>query len=107
MKLHCETCNPRATILGPDEIESLLAEVEGWQLNTDDHAQKLTRTFATRNYPKSISFTNGVAELAETANHHPVLIVEYSSVTVIWWSHSVKGLCRNDFIMASKTSELF
>jgi 4a-hydroxytetrahydrobiopterin dehydratase len=28
-------------------------------------------------------------------------------VTVSWWTHKIKGLHRNDFIMASKTDELY
>ncbi|MCS6863157.1 MAG: 4a-hydroxytetrahydrobiopterin dehydratase, partial [Abditibacteriales bacterium] len=27
--------------------------------------------------------------------------------TVTWWTHKIKGLHRNDFIMAAKTDELF
>jgi 4a-hydroxytetrahydrobiopterin dehydratase len=26
---------------------------------------------------------------------------------VEWWTHKIKGLHRNDFIMASKTDQLF
>jgi 4a-hydroxytetrahydrobiopterin dehydratase len=28
-------------------------------------------------------------------------------VTVQWWSHKIKGLHKNDFIMAAKTDEVF
>jgi 4a-hydroxytetrahydrobiopterin dehydratase len=54
-----------------------------------------------------MAFTNAVAKLAESADHHPQLIVEYSSVTVLWWTHAIQGLHKNDFIMAAKTSMLF
>ena len=103
----CEACSASATQLTPEEIQSLLPEVSGWEIISDSNIQKLSRTFKTKNYAESMSFTNAVAELAEAVNHHPLLIVEYASVTVVWWSHTIQGLHKNDFIMASKTSALF
>ncbi|MFZ3143332.1 4a-hydroxytetrahydrobiopterin dehydratase, partial [Psychrobacter glacincola] len=38
--------------------------------------------------------------------HHPGILVEWGKVTVTWWSHSIKGLHRNDFVMAAKTDSL-
>jgi 4a-hydroxytetrahydrobiopterin dehydratase len=103
----CEACNASATRLTLGEIQLLLPEVSGWEIICESDIQKLSRTFKTKNYAESMSFTNAVAELAESANHHPLLIVEYSSVTVLWWSHKIEGLHKNDFIMAAKTSALF
>ena len=103
----CEACSASATQLTPEEIQSFLPEVSGWDIICESNIQKLSRTFKTKNYAESMSFTNAVAELAESANHHPLLIVEYSSVTVLWWSHKIKGLHTNDFILAAKTSALF
>jgi 4a-hydroxytetrahydrobiopterin dehydratase len=28
-------------------------------------------------------------------------------VTVTWWTHKIRGLHRNDFIMAAKTDQLY
>jgi len=103
----CEACRADAPLLTQEEILSLMPEVEGWQITVEDDLQKLTRVFKTKNYRQSLSFTNDVAALAEEANHHPLLVLEYASVTVEWWSHKIKGLHKNDFIMAAKTSELF
>lgn len=102
----CEACRADTPLLTSDEIMSLLPKVEEWELISQDNIQKLTRTFKTKDYTQSLTFTNAVAALAEQANHHPLLIVEYASVTVQWWSHKIKGLHKNDFIMAAKTSEL-
>ena len=38
--------------------------------------------------------------------YHPGLLTEWGKVTVTWWSHSIKGLHRNDFIMAARTDEV-
>lgn len=106
-KSNCEACSADAKKLTTGEIEALLPEVKDWELITDNNIQKLTRTFNSGNYARSIAFTNAVAELAQESDHHPLLIVEYGSVTVVWWSHKIKGLHLNDFIMASRTSDAF
>jgi pterin-4a-carbinolamine dehydratase len=46
-------------------------------------------------------------ELAEAEGHHPAILTEWGKVTVTWWTHKIKGLHRNDFIMAAKTGPLY
>ena len=48
-----------------------------------------------------------VGESAEAEGHHPVIVTEWGRVTVTWWTHKIKGLHRNDFIMAAKMDKLF
>ncbi len=106
-KAHCEACDISAKTVSKDEINTLMPQVPGWEIIDDAGIHKLSQTFTTKKYTKSMSFTNDVAKLAESINHHPLMVVEYGSVTVVWWSHEIKGLHKNDFIMAAKTSELF
>jgi 4a-hydroxytetrahydrobiopterin dehydratase len=103
------TCGCRADTkkLTPGEIEKYLSEVEGWEVITESGIQKLKRKFITRIFKRSMLFTNKVADLAEEVDHHPQIIVEFSSVTILWWSHTVEGLHKNDFILAGRSSELF
>jgi 4a-hydroxytetrahydrobiopterin dehydratase len=35
------------------------------------------------------------------------LLTEWGSTMVTWWTHKIKGLHRNDFIMAAKTDERY
>jgi len=106
-KQTCEACSSGAKPLTKDEIQHYLREVDDWELIEEAGIQKLKRVFLTLNYTKSIDFTIEVARMAERADHHPQLIVDYGTVAVIWWSHKIKGLHKNDFIMAAKTSERF
>jgi len=106
-ELECEACSADANLLSQAEITSLLLDIEGWELVVEMNVQKLKRVFVTKNYTKSMAFTNAVASLAENANHHPQITVEYGSVAVTWWTHKISGLHKNDFIMAAKTSKLF
>jgi len=54
----------------------------------------------------ALAFTNRVGALAEAEGHHPALLTEWGRVTVTWWTHKIRGLHRNDFIMAAKTDAL-
>jgi 4a-hydroxytetrahydrobiopterin dehydratase len=33
-------------------------------------------------------------------------LIEWGRITVQWWTHKIKGLHHNDFIMAAKTDEI-
>jgi 4a-hydroxytetrahydrobiopterin dehydratase len=61
--------------------------------------------FAT--FADALQFTNVVGKLAEAEGHHPTLLTEWGKVTVTWWTHKIRGLHRNDFIMAAKTDALY
>ncbi|MDA9805629.1 4a-hydroxytetrahydrobiopterin dehydratase, partial [Gammaproteobacteria bacterium] len=58
------------------------------------------------NYRDSVEFSNKVAEMADKEDHHPVITIEWGKVTIVWWSHKIQGLHKNDFICASKTDYL-
>jgi ABC-type multidrug transport system fused ATPase/permease subunit len=45
-------------------------------------------------------------EIAEAEGHHPALLTQWGSLTVTWWTHKIRGLHRNDFIMAAKLDSL-
>jgi len=46
-----------------------------------------------------------VGELAESEGHHPSLLTEWGRVRVMWYTTKIKGLHRNDFVMAAKTDQ--
>ena len=59
------------------------------------------------NFLKSQSFVNKVGEIAEKEGHHPAILLEWGKVQVSWWTHKIRGLHENDFIMSAKTDQLF
>ncbi len=88
------------------EIQRLLPEVPNWQLKEVNGEKRLERVFKFKDFAEALAFTDKVGALAQEENHHPMLITEWGQVTVDWWTHKVKGLHQNDFIMAAKTDEL-
>lgn len=102
----CEACSADAPKVSEAELAQLIKEIPDWNIEVRDGVMQLERAYAFRTFKHALAFTNAVGEIAETANHHPSLLTEWGKVTVTWWSHSIKGLHRNDFIMAARTDEL-
>ena len=101
----CEACRIDAPIVSDDEASLLIKEIEGWDF-IDDGVKKLKKEFSFSNYSDSVDFSNKIADMAEQEDHHPQIILEWGKVTVIWWSHKIKGLHKNDFICAAKTNNI-
>src|SRR5438876_1128089 len=72
-----------------------------------DGIKRLRRVFSVDDFAQALEFTKKVGELAAREGHHPALLTEWGRTTVTWWTHKIKGLHRNDFIMAAKTDELY
>lgn len=85
----------------------MLPRVPCWNLVERDGIERLERAFEFRNFAEALAFTVKIGELAEEEGHHPALLTEWGRVTVSWWTHKIKGLHRNDFIMAAKTSQAY
>lgn len=106
-QLKCEACRGGDPALTDIEIADLIPEVLEWQLVTQENILRLQRVFKLKNYTQAVAFTNKIAAIAEEEDHHPLIVLEWGRVTVQWWTHVVKGLHKNDFVMAAKTDELF
>lgn len=103
----CVACRGGDPSLTEAEIAELLPQIPEWQTVEQDAILRLQRIFKFKNYAQSLEFANKVAAIAEVEDHHPLIVLEWGRVTVQWWTHVVKGLHKNDFIMAAKTDELF
>ena len=101
----CVACDGGAPRTAGEALRALLREVPDWRCETRDGVEQLERTFAFANFAEALAFTNAVGALAEEHNHHPSLLTEWGRVRVTWWTHTIKGLHRNDFVMAAKTDQ--
>ncbi len=102
----CEVCRIGAPTVSAAEASELLKQIADWSLINVDGINQLQREYKFKNFVKAMAFANQLAEVAEAQGHHPGILVEWGKVTVTWWSHSIKGLHSNDFIMAAKTDKL-
>jgi len=103
----CEACRRDAPTVTEQEVAALMPQVPEWQIVTVDGIRRLQRGYSFKNFVDALAFTNRVGTLAEEEGHHPDLLTAWGQVTVTWWSHKIRGLHRNDFIMAAKTDRLY
>ena len=104
--MKCEACQRGAPRVTGEESRTLHEHVRDWKLVERDGIQRLEQNFSFGDFADALAFTNSVGALAEEEGHHPALLTEWGSVTVTWWTHKIRGLHQNDFIMAAKTDEL-
>lgn len=95
---HCKGCEGISGPLSEKSIRRLLKDVPDWTIE----GGRLTRRFEFLNFHQTIEFVNMLAWLCNLENHHPDLLVSYSTCTVQFITHAVSGLTENDFITAAK-----
>jgi 4a-hydroxytetrahydrobiopterin dehydratase len=102
----CEACRAGAPPATAQERADFLQAHPGWEVVEADGEPQVRRVFKFPDFKAALAFTNRVGELAERENHHPALLTEWGRVTVRWWTHKIRGLHRNDLILAARTDAL-
>lgn len=103
---HCAPINATSNQIDDNEASQLLKGLDGWEIHSKGNEPRLEKSFKFDDFKQALDFTLRVGQLADEEDHHPALLTEWGKVTVDWWTHKIKGLHRNDFIMAAKTEEL-
>ena len=103
----CVPCRGGEPTLTEAEIIELQPQVREWQVVEREGVKRLERVFKFKNFAEALRFTDHVGELAEEEGHHPAILTEWGKVTVTFWTHKIKGLHANDFIMAAKTDKSY
>lgn len=83
-------------LLTDAEIEDGLKGLNGWERKGNE----IVRVYKNKNFVDSIGFVNKVAILAEKADHHPDILIQYKNVTLTLSTHSKGGLTEKDFNLA-------
>lgn len=103
----CEACRADAPKISDQDLKALMPNIPDWNIVVVDEVMQLERKFEFKNFQQAMAFSNRVGDVAESAGHHPAILTEWGKVTVSWWSHKIKGLHKNDLIMAARTDEVF
>ena len=106
-QMQCVACRGGEPTLTDAQIGEYHPQVPDWQVVERDGIKRLERIFKFKDFRTALDFTDKVGEIAEEQGHHPVLITDWGRVTVTWWTHKIKGLHQNDFIMAARTDHAF
>ncbi|NQV32821.1 MAG: 4a-hydroxytetrahydrobiopterin dehydratase [Phycisphaeraceae bacterium] len=100
----CVPCQGNMEPLQGPELQKCVQKLtQGWKLIEDHHLEK---TFHFPDFVQALDFVNSVGALAESENHHPDITLTYCKVTLALWTHKIRGLHENDFILAAKIDSL-
>jgi 4a-hydroxytetrahydrobiopterin dehydratase len=89
-------------LLGSNEIEAKLADLDGWERRGD----AIAKSFERGDFVGSVRFVDSLVEPAEAMGHHPDVAISWATVTVTISTHSEGGLTAADFELAAKIEAL-
>ncbi len=107
MDLTNRTCTPCKGGIPPltgAEAKSYLAETPDWML--DETATRIERKFNFKNFADALDFVQKIGVIAEQEGHHPDICFGWGYCSVVLFTHKIKGLHENDFIIAAKVNAL-
>lgn len=98
----CVPCEGGTPPLDDVTTRKLLGQISGWTVENEAGQPRLRKRFEFVDFLAAMAFVAKMAALAEEEAHHPDFCVQYSRVDVTLWTHAVRGLSENDFILAAK-----
>jgi len=90
-------------LLDDTEIQNKLNELNGW----DRIGDEIIKSYKLANFISSIGFVNKIAILAEKADHHPDILIQYSRVKITLSTHSEGGITIKDLDLATEIEGAF
>lgn len=106
-EMACEVCHVGSPTVTDEEIAMYLPQLHEWKLVEREGVNRLERQFRFPDFATALAFTNQVGQIAEEEGHHPAILTQWGRVAVSWYTHKIKGLHRNDFVMAARTDGLY
>lgn len=88
--------------LSPEQIQQELQSLDGWSGGPGG----ITRKFTFKDFVGSMGFVNQVALLAERADHHPDITINWNRVTLTLVTHSQGGVTERDVALARTINRL-
>jgi|SRR3989338_10411294 len=93
-------------VLTSDEIDEYLSRLnERWE-TVESPPVFIRAKYTFSDFTEAMKFVNKVADIAESAGHHPDITIHYNKVEITLWSHFINGLSINDFIIAAKIDNI-
>jgi 4a-hydroxytetrahydrobiopterin dehydratase len=89
--------------LSEAQINNELKSLPGWEYKDNS----LSKLFRFKEFMDGIRFIGRVAEMAEAADHHPDMHVNYTRVTFVCSTHSEGGVTDKDLRLAKQIEQAF
>jgi len=101
--MQCVPCRGGVPPLQGEEIQRLLAQLNGWEVVLEHHLKK---NYGFANFAEALAFVNRVGAMAEEQGHHPDICFGWGTAEITIWTHKIDGLTESDFILAAKIDKL-
>ena len=88
--------------LSQADAEQRIKSLSGWTLYGDE----IRKQYTFKDFTEAIAFVNRLAPVAEAADHHPDILINYKRVTLTYSTHSEGGLTDKDFAGAAAADRL-
>jgi 4a-hydroxytetrahydrobiopterin dehydratase len=85
-----------------EEVARRLQSLDGWTLDGD----AIKKQFTFSGFPEAVGFVDRLVPVAEAADHHPDVLINYKRVTLVYSTHSEGGLTEKDFAGARDADRL-
>ena len=89
--------------LSEAQIGDELKTLPGWEFQENS----LRKLFRFNEFMDGIRFVGRIAEIAEAADHHPDMHINYTRVTFICSTHSEGGVTDQDIRLARQIEQAF
>jgi 4a-hydroxytetrahydrobiopterin dehydratase len=105
MEKHCVPCEGNIPAMAAADEDVFIKQVKDWQLIREG-IHKIRKEFTFKDFKAAVEFVNKAAIIAEAEGHHPDIYIYFNKVVLELFTHAVKGLFENDFIMAAKMDDI-
>ena len=103
----CIPCEGNIPAFDYSEIHKYLKKVNNWEVKQNDQKNYyLEKNFKSKNFLSSQKFVNLVGDIAEKEGHHPDINFGWGYAKIKIYTHAIKGLSENDFILAAKIDKI-
>ena len=80
-----------------------MSKIKDWAV---DSGVAIVKDFSFNSFKEAMDFVNNVAEIAETQNHHPDIIISFRNVRISSTTHEENGLTSKDFDLAEEIDKI-
>jgi len=101
-KKKCVPCEGYERPMSKEEAERRLGAIQGWSLKEG----LIEKEYKFKNFNEALEFVNEVGKIAEEEGHHPEILLGWGKAKIMLWTHAIKGLSENDFILAAKIDKI-
>ena len=99
----CVTCRGGIPPLSVEQAKGYLKHVPEWTLST---LATVSIQDQLPDFDAALDFVNKVGALCEAEGHHADITFGWGYADILFFTHKIKGLHENDFIMAAKIDTL-